>query len=63
MRPAAVLAPPPLSSPLRRKQPHEGVLDRLLAARHPEDDLFAERKSRADRIAEAARTPRRRKRA
>ena len=45
-------------------EPHDSVMDRLLAARRPEDDLFAERKSRADRIAEAARTPpRRRKRA
>ena len=45
-------------------EPHDSVMDRLLAARRPEDDLFAGRKSRADRIAEAARTPpRRRKRA
>lgn len=45
-------------------EPHDSVMDRLLAARSPDDDPFAERKSRADRIAEAARTPpRRRKRA
>ena len=44
-------------------EPHDSVMDRLLAAHSP-DDLFTERKSRADRIAEAARTPpRRRKRA
>lgn len=42
-------------------EPHESVMDRLLAARR--DDLFAEPKSRAERIEEAARTPpRRRKR-
>lgn len=45
-------------------EPHDSVMDRLLAARSPDNDLFAERKSRAERIAEAARTPpRRRKRA
>ena len=42
-------------------EPHESVMDRLLAARR--EDLFAEPKSRAERIEEAARTPpRRRKR-
>ena len=38
-------------------------MNRLLASRRPDDDLFAEPKSRADRIADAARAPpRRRKR-
>ena len=38
-------------------------MDRLLAVRWPDDDLFAEPKSRAGRIEEATRTPpRRRKR-
>lgn len=41
-------------------EPQESVMDRLLAARRPDDDLFTGRKSRADRIAEAARTPPRR---
>ncbi len=42
-------------------EPHESVMDRLLAAHH--EDLFSEPKSRAGRIEEAARTPpRRRKR-
>ena len=42
-------------------EPQESVMDRLLAARR--EDLFAEPKSRAERIEEAARTPpRRRKR-
>ena len=44
-------------------EPHESVMDRLLAAHSPDKDLFSERKSRAERIDEAARTPpRRRKR-
>ncbi|MCY3672359.1 MAG: DUF488 domain-containing protein [Alphaproteobacteria bacterium] len=38
---------------------HESVMDRLLAAHH--EDLFSERRSRAGRIEEAARTPRRRR--
>ncbi|MDE0717420.1 MAG: DUF488 domain-containing protein [Rhodospirillaceae bacterium] len=38
-------------------EPHESVLDRLLAVRRPDDDLFAEPKSRAERIDEATRTP------
>ena len=42
-------------------EPHESVMDRLLAAHH--EDLFSEPKPRAERIEEAARTPpRRRKR-
>ena len=41
-------------------EPHESAMDRLLAARRPEEDLFAEPKSRAGRIEEAARTPPRR---
>ena len=41
----------------------EGVMDRLLAARSPDESLFAAPKSRAERIDEAIRTPpRRRKR-
>ncbi len=36
---------------------HDSVMDRLLAARHPDDGLFAEPKSRAERIAEAVRMP------
>ena len=44
-------------------EPHESVMNRLLASCRPHDDLFAEPKSRADRIAEATRAPpRRRKR-
>ena len=36
-------------------------MNRLLASRRPDDDLFAEPKSRADRIADAARAPPRRR--
>ena len=44
-------------------EPHESVMDRLLAGRRPNEDLFAEPKSRAERIDEAVRAPpRRRKR-
>ena len=44
-------------------EPHESVMDRLLATRHRDDGLFAEPKSRAGQIDEATRTPpRRRKR-
>ena len=43
---------------------HESVMDRLLAAHRPDEDLFAEPKSRAEWIAEVTRAPpRRRKRA
>ena len=42
---------------------HESLMDRLLAARRPDDGLFARPQSRAERIAGATRTPpRRRKR-
>ena len=42
---------------------HESVMNRLLAAHHRDDGLFAEPKLRAERIDEATRTPpRRRKR-
>ena len=44
-------------------EPHESVMDRLLATRHRDDGLFAEPKLRAGQIDEATRTPpRRRKR-
>lgn len=43
-------------------EPHESVMDRLLAAHRPEEDLFAESRSRAGRIEEAVRPPPRRRR-
>ena len=44
-----------------RLEPQASVMDRLLAARRPDDDLFAEPKSRAGQIADAVRAPPRRR--